>query len=535
MTDKIVNSQNSSFVSLRPTTQTTFTENGQMIFELDESLGYIKGRDSYLVLDVKNSSSDFSRWTFPQGVGASAMLKRVEIYSKSTGQLLETLDNYNMWCGLENQYSRDDFSSQQRDQGVGTPHFQYQNGYDVAGAEFRKLLQLHPSEIANCLVSPVEEGGKTPRYFSRRFCIPIKSGVFSRWWNEEKLCPVLNFGGLRMVFTFAPNEEVCKRLGFKPERPADNLPGVARSLVSQGIKCKDQAAAGGTIDTDEAEDDGYIAKVTDGGLVVGQKIRIEHTAPGTFHDATITDIVTTATPGSVRYTFAPVSGAALTTGVKIFVDTRVAPSYEVENAELRVLQMVVPKEGMDKLSKPMTYEFMSYDQFFNTLPMGVKRHQVPIPSVASKAKAVFSHFVGANNESEQDDKTYYSGLSPQELACNSLQLFVNNKLYPLQSINPTKNEDKPLMLNELVKAFGACNKLHQNLGSNEKGQLNNYSNTFLYARELARGDFVYDLQNAEPEVRMAFSATRTNITRINTFVFSNKQIQTSPNGLVVEL
>lgn len=535
MTDKIVNSQNSSYVSLRPTTQTTFTENGQMIFELDESLGYIKGRDSYLCLDVKNTTSDFSRWTFPQGVGASAMLKRVEIYSKSTGQLLETLDNYNMWCGLENQYSRDDYSSQQRDQGVGAKHYQYENGYTTGGAEFRQLLQLHPSEIANSLVSPVEQGGKQPRYFARRFCIPIKSGVFSRWWNEEKLCPVLNFGGLRMVFTFAPNEEVCKRLGFKPELPADSKPGVARSLVSVGIKCKDQGAPGSTIDTDEAEEDGYIAKVEDCGLVVGQKIRVEHTAPGTFEDVTITDLAMSGTPGSLTITFTPATTGALTGDLKVFADTRVAPSYEVENAELRVLQMVVPKEGMDKLSKPMTYEFMSYDQFFNTLPTGVKRHQVPIPSVASKAKAIFSHFVGANNESLQDDKTYYSGLSPQELNCNSLQLFVNNKLYPLQAINPSKNHDKPLMLNELVKAFGACNKLHQNLGSNERGQLNNYSNTFLYARELARGSFVYDLQNAEPEVRMAFHNTRANITRINTFVFSNKQIQTSPNGLVVEL
>jgi hypothetical protein len=118
---------------------------------------------------------------------------------------------------------------------------------------------------------------------------------------------------------------------------------------------------------------------------------------------------------------------------------------------------------------------------------------------------------------------------------NSLQLFINNKLYPLQKINPQKTSDKPLMLNELVKALRSIRKTPLNLGSNEKGQLEDYSNTFLYSRELARGDFVYPLLNAEPEIRMGFSATRPNNIRVNTYVFSKKVVDVSPQGLMVEL
>ncbi|MHA2182714.1 MAG: hypothetical protein ACXAAH_14940 [Promethearchaeota archaeon] len=537
MADKIVDSKNSSFISLVPTTQTTFTENGQMIFEVDESLGYIKGRDSYLVLNVKNTSSDFSRWSFPNGVGASALIKRLEIYSRSTGQLLEALDNYNQWCGIENQYLRDDYSMEQREQGVGTPNFQWVNGYTTAGAVYRNTAHLDPTLVVNSLISPIKGDKKNPSYATRQFVVPIKSGIFSRWWDSEKLCPVLNFGGLRMVFTFAPNDEVCKRLGYKGQLPADDKPGLVRSLIANGIKCLDQGS--GSLDnfqTDESEEEGYFTDIINLGLVIGQSITVSYTGGGGGSTTrTITNIETMAPTGRVKITCDNPSAAPLTGDLLLKVDTTKIPSFKVESAELRVLQMVVPKDGMDKLAKPMKYEFTSYDQFFNTLPTSVLRHQVPITSVASKGRSIFTHFVDSSKETTQDEKSYYSGQSPTELNLTSVQLFINNRLYPLQSINPQKYKDKPLMLNELVKAMTSINKLPLNLGSNEKGQLEDYSNTFLYSRELARGDFVYNLQNAEPEVRLGFSGTRATSSRVNSFVFSRKVVDISPQGLMVEL
>lgn len=532
MTDKIVNSQTSSYVSIVPATQTEFTENSQMILELDESLGYIKGRDSYLSVDVVNTSVDKSLWGFHNGVGASALIKRVEVYSRSTGQLLETLDNYNQWCSVETQHLRDDYSNMERQEGVGNPAFQYVNGYDGAGAVFRQQAELDPTNIANRLVSQATPDAN-PRFFARRFCIPVKSGIFSRWWDDEKLCPVLNFGGLRMVFTFAPNEEVCKRLGYAAKLPTDSKPDLVRSLLTNGIKCLDQG--GGSLDnfqTDETEEEGYFTSVDQLGLVVGNEITVTYTGGGGGTTTrTITAIETMAPTGRVKITCDNPSGAPLTGDLLLKATPPSPPSFKVENCELRVLKMVVPKDGMDKLAKPMKYEFTSYDQFQNTVPTSVLRHQVPINSVASKGKAVFSHFENPSSSLT----TYYNGLGPTEMNVNSLQLFINNKLYPLQKINPQKTQDKPLMLNELVKALRSIRKTPLNLGSNEKGQLEDYSNTFLYSRELARGDFVYPLLNAEPEIRMGFSATRPNNIRVNTYVFSKKVVDVSPQGLMVEL
>ena len=53
----------SKFISLVPTNGTEFTvQSGQkLIFELNPSLGLVKGRDSYLTFDVLNNSSDKQR------------------------------------------------------------------------------------------------------------------------------------------------------------------------------------------------------------------------------------------------------------------------------------------------------------------------------------------------------------------------------------------------------------------------------------------------------------------------------------------
>ena len=44
---------------------------------------------------------------------------------------------------------------------------------------------------------------------------------------------------------------------------------------------------------------------------------------------------------------------------------------------------------------------------------------------------------------------------------------------------------------------------------------------------------VFDLRNAEPELRLSFSGSRSHILRANTFVFSKKIIQTTATGLQV--
>ena len=113
----------SKFISLVPTNGNQFSgSSGQkIIFELEPSLGYIKGRDSYLNLKVVNADeSERQRVMFNNLAGADSIINRVDIYSLKTGQHLETLQNYNQWAGIENQYFYDDKTNIRSLGGVGS-------------------------------------------------------------------------------------------------------------------------------------------------------------------------------------------------------------------------------------------------------------------------------------------------------------------------------------------------------------------------------------------------------------------------------
>ena len=539
MSDKLVSGQNSRLISVAPSNQTQFKPGQKCIIDLDESLGYVKGRDSYIAIDIVNTSTNKDRWAFPNGVGASALVSRVDIYSRASGQLLESLSNYNQISSMDTQFSHDDWKHLERLEGVGSPVNQWTNAYLAGGGEYSGVSNMDASNIVNNMVSPLNEDG-TPAYVPRRFCIPLKSGLFSRWWDDEKLCPVLNFGGLRVEITWASVGQVCKRLGYKNTGPApgaDNF--IIRNTEDNPIPCHNQAGVSNFVDTLQTDERGYFSSRHDTGLCVGNKIDITYN-PGTgaeTHTRTITGFTENqgGTAGKMRIAVDGAGFPAGITDVSFKLNVASGCNYRVDKVDMRVLQMVVPKEGMDKLAKPMKYEFTSYDHFLNTLPVGVLRHQVPIASVASKAVCMLSQFTNASTEEDSYKMSYYSGVKPLENHLNSVQYFINNRLYPLQAYNPSNLEDKPLVLNELRKALRTINKEPQNLGNAERGNLNDYSNVFLVSRELARGDYVFDLRNAEPEIRMAFSAVRADVNRINSYVFSKKVVDVSPQGLMVEL
>ena len=97
--------------------------------------------------------------------------------------------------------------------------------------------------------------------------------------------------------------------------------------------------------------------------------------------------------------------------------------------------------------------------------------------------------------------------------------------------------------NEVVKAFGTINRPVKCLGDGSWCNLDVYTNRYLHARELARQPAAFNLQNAEPQIRLGFSGARgndyngdaiVNTTMIN-YVFSRKILKIDGQmGLSVE-
>ena len=202
---------------------------------------------------------------------------------------------------------------------------------------------------------------------------------------------------------------------------------------------------------------------------------------------------------------------------------------------MRICQVVPTPEQAKTLSSALNYEFTSYDVCLDNVDGATLRHQVPINSVSSKALGILSMPYRSDYERNNATSSYFAGETPAINLINSVQFFINNKLYPLRNYNPNSLNDRVICLNETVKALKAVGIPPKMLGVNEYGYIEDYNNTWIVARELARSGFVFDLRNAEGEIRLGFGAVRGWRTRVNTFVFSKKIIETTAQGVQVVL
>lgn len=568
MGGNVVAMESSQTISIVPENGEQFSPGQKIIYNIEPEIGYLK-RDSYLIFDVVSDSAEKGVWTFAKNAGVHSIIDQINIYSKETGILLESLPNYSQWVSIENQYLYDDPTQLQLKEGVGHPLQAKDIRTKADGTVIYEPSRPHGGHTANSQLCPQNSSGAVQQ-LTRRFTMRLKSGIFN-YWDEEKLIPILNFGGLRIEIFLqkavlalqkvAPHIECLSAAGYENyERSYDlcNAETNGADTPALNIKTFDDTAKTLTINLDGTTQMGngiFPNSLSQGdeaespvgfsslGLAVGNVIDvINGTSNALRVQATIqslsassADIVNDVNGAKVMTITCSGSPDFSAVAAGDYIKVAEAPSYKVKSTEFRLCQVVPPPQVANALMKGLNYEFTSYDVFLNNIPTGVLRHQIPITSVASKAVACFTHYHDANKVENKDAPNYYDGLAPEEFGLNSVQYFINNRLYPLREYNPQATKDRCLNQNELVKAWKAIGKLPLNLGNGERMNLNGYANSYLTSRELAREGFVFDLRNAEPEIRLKFSNSRANIVRANTFVFSKKIVQSTATGVQVIL
>lgn len=562
--NQVVASSNSQYISIVADNGEQFNPRQKVIFNIEPEIGFIK-KDSYLVFDLLNNSADFGRFTLQKNLGASAIIDRVDIYSKETGILLESNTNYCEWLNVMNQYMYDDTTNLVNHQGCGTPVQSWTHNVKVNNAVVSKRSIPSPRHIENNQLSPVaalHTNGGAPKYTTRRFCVPLMCGLFGSYeGGMEKAIPVMNFGGLRIEITLNAPKIALQPLGWSYVNATVNHNSKEKEAVHDWV-------TGVGVDDDNGTDqrgtgDACIFKFTadtstgyrkfnlqDVGLVVGNKMTwsgTDSTNTAKTYTGTVSSIVNATdrdltVDGKVITHSALMSitlsgGGAGIHGVKSGSLKRVLTdcNYKLTNVEFRLKQIVPPDGVADSLMRGINYEYMGYEVFMNNIPTGSLRHQIPINSVASKSVATFTILHDTSNGEGElySSADMYNGILPNVAKVNEVVYFINNRLYPLRAYNPQNKGDRVLATNELVKSFRALGVQPVNLGNADFCDLENYTNTPLISRELAREGMVFDLRNAEPELRLSFSGSRTNILRANTFVFSKKIIQTTATGLQV--
>lgn len=572
----------SKYLSIIPENAQNYRAGQKIIFNLEPELGFVKAKDSYLVFDVLNNSGRGSQAATAQRnlrlelglAGVSSLIKRVNIYSKHTGQLLESLDNYNQWVHTQLQYEHDDKTNLQTMEGC-PKHMESKCNFGRmatavnGGVEERQNLSVNNNkntylDAENNRLSVCLNDG-SPTYTSTRFITPLRCGIF-RHWDDERLVPVLMLGGLRIEIELAPVGEALTLHG-SGVRKVGNLTTVRTGVAPNGhLNSVSAGNLGARI--------GVSAVVGDGNSVGGATQRVFTIASNTLVDddslkvayglAVGNRITLTALAGNATFNGNIVSMAVANNLLNITVDNdlgaatqattfvslattldNTAVDYLITNTEFRLLRVSVPKSP----PKNMSYEFTTYDLFKDTIPSTQLNFNQEITSVASRALGIFSLFedprqTGSQALARLGQNGYYAGVSAGEQGVNMNEVvyFINNKLYPLNAYNVNPTGDKVITLNELVKAWSSIGVRCKSLGCGEFADLDVYTNRFIVARELARDGSVFNLQNAEPQLRLTFTAARANdlynqdpFTNLNmlTYVFSKQVIQITDKGLEI--
>ena len=267
---------NSKIFSLVPTNGTEFVGKlGQkIIFEVEPSIGLLKARESYLVLNVLNTSSDFSRTT---------LISRVDIYSLKSGQHLETMENYDLWSAVEHQYLYQDKTNLRAMEGVGADC--YANNANAGNTTQVAPVAADPSALESNLLSPCLKNGDA-KYNFRQFITPLKCGIM-RYWDDEKLVPLLNLLGLRIEITLQ-DPKICLQTLNARTTPA-GVPTL-NSIASTLAHADATFAFNNNDGTDQFITSTANCSINDCGFAVGNSITIMSTEVAAGETKTITAI-----------------------------------------------------------------------------------------------------------------------------------------------------------------------------------------------------------------------------------------------------
>ncbi len=556
----------SKYVSIIPENGQNYRAGQKIIYNLEPELGFIKARDSYLVFDVLNNSGRNTQTQASQKnlklelgqAGISSLIKRVNIYSKHSGQLLESLDNYNQWVHTQFQYEHDDITNIQNLEGC--PKYieskcSFQNvASNVASRSINNNKNVM-ADIENNRLSAIRNADQAPTYTSTRFITPLRCGIF-RHWDDEKLVPVLMLGGLRIEIELAPVGEALTIHYTGGRRVGGSVADAVTANNSQGhifgnangcgqlIQVTNVANGVNTFRVNFPTGVDVTERLLATGLVVGNMVRVSRVG-----DTEDKRIVSMAVQGgnSVTITCDSNFGGASDANsfVHLLISSLTAQSvdYLITNTEFRILKVSTGQKPMAN----MNYEFTTYDLFKDTIPTSQLNFNQEVTSIASKALALFTIFddprYTTNSLLSLGSNAVYAGVSAGEVGVNfnDVVYFINNKMMPLNAYNPNPKGDKVITLNEVVKAWSSIGVQCKSLGSGEYADLDIYTNRFMIARQLARDGSVFNLQNAEPQIRLTFTAPRGvdahNIARNNinmlSYVFSKQIISISDSGLQI--
>lgn len=407
------------YTSIRPDNKTTgYVAGDRAEFTLPPDVGYIDGKQSYLYLEVRNSSvfknvDDGTEIDIPAPtmyyphVGVSGLFERMTL-SDLNGKTLEDLEAQHMVRGILNAYTHDDDEYETMSKVEGVSHHCPVPRNRLCG-DTRNSVHYPPIYLGTNADDETVLLGE-PQAPITQYCLPLPFGLFSAYAGEHQVYPNLDIGGSKInlyletperaltsmtqkfISIGAEDKYVVSHFAYNEGVPCDNIPDPdPDQLASVFI----QTAICNTTTTRFMANDFKNCLFRPGSSVyltftstIGGAEAVRHAT------RTVTEVAVNvgAAGNQVRITFDadlpdPDANTNITNITIRLSD--ITPNYEIDRIELRVLETIPSNTQEISQAVRKGINYMTYQLNKFSTPAQLKNQVLNIPSALTRALCIW--------------------------------------------------------------------------------------------------------------------------------------------------
>lgn len=494
-----------------------YKQNEKVEFHIPPDVGYFDGKQSYLNIVVRNTTTSNSSaypCAFPAHVGAHALLNRVQLQD-TKGFELENIEQYNLYTGILNSYcnNTDTYETISKVEGVAAHNPQALH----MGVDDPKVNYFNPPNSGNVTANVISSVGDV----ANTFCLPINLGLFSAFANEHMAYPNLDIGGSRLTLYLEEAKNALQSLAsnfIAEETLPDGVAKVVRNshkFISEEVDCT-IAAGAVTIDVgaDKELVNDQLAGFNMGRIAykVGMELVDDNGAKGTITGMTIDG------DGKLVLQTSGLSGA---TGTKI----KASPptfAYEIDKIELKLLETIPDASTVKQIRRVMTQgiNYQTTQLTKISTPAQLVNAVVDIPSAISRGLSIMVAPVqtekigldsGLNSLLYPQPDSYYAGNDNNYAYIWQVKniLIPNRELVLSNTTQDTVQNDNPTFFNAQVMALRPMKEVRA-LGDYEiNDDKDELSNPFFIPILLTPVGSSFDLVDTDPQLRITNSKSGT--------------------------
>lgn len=394
---------NVKYTSILPDGKTgNYTEGQRVTFQLPPRYAYIDGKQSYIKVQVDNTSvrSDTGvapacpyPVVFPRHIGANVLFERAQFRDQTKGLVLEDIEAYNTYVGACKSYGyeKNEYPAQDLVERVGG----HTNLPITRTADKPSLyyMQTQPTNTSNAGGVGFLTGGDTA--LTGEACVPLYLGLWSNLGGgsdpEHSVLPNLDIGGTQLDLYLekaAPSLSLISH-GFKTEAPGGFAQAHFINLIDKVACDAIVAPTDQHLDIESAIADLTVCSLDSCAFRVGMPVIVEKQDGTQLVVSTITSVGVAGTGSNqIRVSIADALGD---TDSKPTI--RIVPptlSYNIRSIELRILETQPSNPAVIRNSLMQGINFKTTMLTKISQPAGLLNQVVDVPAVTERAMSIWA-------------------------------------------------------------------------------------------------------------------------------------------------